>query len=352
MDKPVVRIRKQLLPGGLGWHKTAWTNVSMAALCSRTPFPPHILERLRMARVVLFGLGSGGSKLALNLAQAGVGRFRLVDPARVQVHNCIRHIASLRDVGRWKVDAVSDAMLLHNPTVEVELYPWDVFDPESPAKPETVLREADLAIAATDRTAVQLAINAWTWRLRVPAIFGGCYDGARGGEVLFTLPGEGTPCLACLRSGLEGPEPRGPFDYSAAQRAEDFQGEPGLNAAVDLITDVETQIALGVLLRDTDSPLGALIVPEYNFLLIGGALAAGYYRFKRPFHTFWQPLSGPRCDCHVCQPTRAHDDLPASVAQEVPPKFQALMEQWDQKSPRLPLEPAEDNLLGVHPSPS
>ena len=324
MYKPVVRIRKQPLPGGLGWCKTAWTNVSTAALYSRTPFSPHILERLRMAQVVLFGLGSGGSKLALNLTQAGVGRFRLVDPARVQLHNCTRHVASLRDVGRRKVDAVSDVMLLHNPTVEVELYPWDVFDPESPVKPEAVLLEADLAIAATDRTAVQLAINTWTWRLGVPAIFGGCYDGARGGEVLFTLPGEGTPCLSCLRGGMEGPERQGPFDYSAAQRAEDFQGEPGLSAAVDLITDVETQIALGVLLRDTDSPLG--VTPQYNFLLIGGALATNYYRFKRPFHIFWQPLNGPRYDCHVCQPVRLYDELPASVAQEVPPEFQVLIE--------------------------
>ena len=126
-------------------------------------------------------------------------------------------------------------------------------------------------------------------------------NSARGGEVLYTLPDEGTPCLACLRAGLPIPQGEGPFDYSAAAQEEDYQGEPGLSAAVDFITAVEAQIALALLLRGSDLALAKSIHPKYSFILVGGALAAGYYRFSRPFQIFFQPLKGPRPDCPICQ---------------------------------------------------
>jgi molybdopterin/thiamine biosynthesis adenylyltransferase len=191
--------------------------------------------------------------------------------------------------------------LLNNPEASVDLYPLDLFSPNSPVSVEQALEGTNLVIGATDKVDVQLAINAAAWISGIPAVFGGCYESARGGEVLFTLPGEGTPCLACLRSGLNPPERDGPFDYSAAASAQDYQGEPGLSAAVDLITAVEAQVALAVLLRETSSALAGLVHPRLNYLLIGGALGAGYYRFSRPFQIFYQPLSGPRPDCPVCQ---------------------------------------------------
>jgi len=46
--------------------------------------------------------------------------------------------------------------------------------------------------------------------------------------------------------------------------------------------------------------LAKLIDPHFNFILVGGALASGFYRFKKPFHIFFQPLKGPRKDCLVC----------------------------------------------------
>lgn len=299
--KPITfALKRQASPDGFGSRLAARSNVSAAELYARTPFSPEALARLGQACVAIFGLGSGGSKLALDLAKAGVGRFRLVDPARLEARHVSRHQASLKDVGRWKVEAVAEILLGHNPLATVDCYPLDPFDAECEVEPESLLQGADLAIGATDRTSAQLHLNALAWRLGVPAVFGGCYEAARGGEVLFTLPGEKTPCLACLRAGLPPPEREGPFDYSAALGPEDFRGEPGLGAAVDLVTDVETQIALGLLLRGSDSALQQLVSPQRNFLLVGGALAAGFYRFKRPFHVFWQPLVGPRPGCPVC----------------------------------------------------
>ena len=301
MTAPIISIRDEALPDQAGWRKTAEVEYDLSGLTARTPFSKSLLEKLTNSIVVVFGAGSGGGRISLNLAKAGVGRFRLVDPDILELHNIPRHVASLFHLGRNKADAVAELMLLSNPAVCVEWYPLDGFHPNSPVSPQALFAGADLVIAATDRTSAQLQVNEWAWRLGVPAVFGGCYEAALGGEVLFTLPGAGTPCLACLRAGMPQPERRGTFDYSQASTEAEYHGEPGLNAAVDLVSDIETQIALGVLLRGSDSELGRLIHPQINFLLIGGALGTGYYRFRRPFHIFWQPLAGPRKDCPVCQ---------------------------------------------------
>jgi molybdopterin/thiamine biosynthesis adenylyltransferase len=302
--------------GGFRLHaKSAFTKED---LYSRLPFSNSEVNVLAKSDVTIFGLGSGGALLALRFAQAGVGKLRLIDPAPVQVHNIIRHLATLEDVGRTKVLVAGENVLLHNPSAIVDIYPYDVFSHPVDNDVETILSPTNLILAATDKVNVQLMINAIAWKMKIPAVFGGCYEGAKGGEVLFTLPGEGTPCLACLRAGLKPPENSDVFDYSSVNTIDDFIGEPGFAASVDLITNVEAQVALGVLLREeTTSALGKLIHPKLNYLLIGGALGTGYYKFKRPFHIFWQPLAGPRPGCPVCQSIDS-DDISTMCVDEVP----------------------------------
>jgi molybdopterin/thiamine biosynthesis adenylyltransferase len=248
----------------------------------------------------------------------------LTDPGELKTHNILRHTGTLLDLGRFKVEVVADQILLNNPDVSVDLFPLDLFSTASPVGVDEALEGVDLMIGATDKVDVQLAINAAAWRSGIPAVFGGCYESARGGEVLFTLPGEGTPCLACLRSGLNPPRREGPFDYSAAATSQEYQGEPGLSAAVDLITAVEAQIALAVLLRGTTSALAGLVHPRLNYLLIGGALGAGYYRFNRPFQIFYQPLSGPRPDCPVCQEAESFNGQLPEVGESLPIELQGI----------------------------
>lgn len=319
-----LEITQEFLLGGSS-RKKATSRVPPEELFSRTPFSPQALAGLYRKKVLIFGAGSGGSRLAVYLAQANVGTICLADPGRLQAHNILRHTGTVLDIGKLKVDVVSDTVLMNNPGVTVEAYPLDLFAEDSPITAREALRGADLILAATDKTEIQLAINALAWEMGIPAVFGGCYESARGGEVLYTLPGEGTPCLACLRAGLSAPPREGPFDYSAATRIEDYQGEPGLSAAVDLITAIEAQIALALLLRGTDSSLPKIINPRLNYLLIGGALGAGYYRFARPFHIFFQPLKGPRPDCPVCQEQEVGDLPVPEVADEMPPEMQSYL---------------------------
>ena len=283
--------------------------ITMADVYKRTPFDSADMEILWGKTVLLFGLGSGGSKIAAELARAGVGNLILCDPDTFECANVSRHEGDLTDIDKLKVQLAAERVYKINPAIEVKTYGEDIFEWDK-EDIDSLFKEADLVIASTDVTAVQLMINRFTQKLKLPCVFGGCYEEARGGEVFFTLPDEDMPCLECLRGGLKQPERLGKIDYSTATSADDYQGQPGLHAAVDFITCVEIQIALGILLRESKtSTLAKMIDPARNFLLIGGMMAEDFYRFKKPFDIFYQPLAGPRKTCPTCQATHERSSL-------------------------------------------
>ncbi len=272
-----------------------------AASYERTPFNQLEMKILQNKRVLIFGMGTGGSKIALELARAGVRNLTLCDFDRINFANVSRHEGDLLDVGKPKVQVTAERIYRINPAIKVETYFEDIFERPFEQVKE-IFEQADLVIAATDNTGVQLVINELTHNLVIPCVFGGCYEEALGGEVFFTLPGENMPCLACLRGGVKQPKRKNKIDYSTASGPEDYQGQPGLHAAVDFVTCIEIQICLGILLRKSPtSKLAKMIDPSRNYLLIGGMLSEGFYRFIKPFDIFYQPLSGPRKKCVVCQ---------------------------------------------------
>ena len=69
---------------------------------------------LESKKVLIVGLGSGGAPIAVELAKAGVGHFILMDFDRIELHNIARHICGVNELGRLKVNAVKDAILLKN----------------------------------------------------------------------------------------------------------------------------------------------------------------------------------------------------------------------------------------------
>lgn len=278
-------------------------------LYARTPFSSRVMDFLWRTRVGILGVGSGGSTLALELARAGVGELRLADPQKLELANISRHELSIGSVGRNKAEGVAEQIHYINPYIKVKVFPCDVLADDAGREREQFFDGLDLIIGATDKTAIQLSINREGVGRGVAMVFGGCYESARGGEVLFWLPGKNTPCLECLRGGLSQPEQSGKIDYSTATSPDDYEGEPGLHAAINLITNIEAELALGVLLREeASSELGKLIDPTQSYLLIGGARAQGFYLFRKAFDIFWQPLKGQRRDCGACQSSISEED--------------------------------------------
>src|SRR5207247_4678907 len=77
-------------------------------------------------RVLVAGLGSGGSTVALELAKAGVRLFTLIDPDRIEESNLIRHECDDRYLGWNKAEAVADLIRHRNGEAEVQAMPFDL----------------------------------------------------------------------------------------------------------------------------------------------------------------------------------------------------------------------------------
>jgi len=91
------------------------------------------LQRIREGSVTLIGAGALGNEVAKNLALLGVGRFHLVDFDVVSPSNlnrCIMFQSS--DIGRKKVDALSDGIHRVRPDTIVETFDGRAEDHDDP----------------------------------------------------------------------------------------------------------------------------------------------------------------------------------------------------------------------------
>jgi len=81
------------------------------------------MAKLADSRVIVFGIGGVGSYLAEALARSGVGHLALVDDDKVCLTNINRQIiATVRTVGRQKVDVMKERILDINPKADVTTF--------------------------------------------------------------------------------------------------------------------------------------------------------------------------------------------------------------------------------------
>lgn len=82
------------------------------------------LEKLRSARVALFGIGGVGSFAAEAMARGGVGHITLVDGDTVSITNINRQLIALHStVGKEKTAVMAERIADISPETEVETYP-------------------------------------------------------------------------------------------------------------------------------------------------------------------------------------------------------------------------------------
>lgn len=81
------------------------------------------LEKLKNAKVAVFGVGGVGSFVVEALARAGVGSFVLIDKDQVSLSNINRQlIATYNTIGKLKVDVAKERILSINPEAKVETF--------------------------------------------------------------------------------------------------------------------------------------------------------------------------------------------------------------------------------------
>lgn len=81
------------------------------------------VERLRDARVAVFGIGGVGGYALEALARSGVGTLDLIDNDKVSVTNLNRQIIATRQtIGQYKVEAARERVLAINPDARVNIF--------------------------------------------------------------------------------------------------------------------------------------------------------------------------------------------------------------------------------------
>lgn len=81
------------------------------------------MEKLKNARVAVFGVGGVGGYVVEALARSGVGTLDLIDDDKVSLTNINRQIiATTGTVGKYKVDVAKDRVLDINPEATVNIY--------------------------------------------------------------------------------------------------------------------------------------------------------------------------------------------------------------------------------------
>ena len=81
------------------------------------------MEKLRSARVALFGLGGVGGYAAEALARAGIGHIDLIDDDTVSLTNLNRQLlATHSTIGKYKVDIAAKRIADIDPSIEVRTF--------------------------------------------------------------------------------------------------------------------------------------------------------------------------------------------------------------------------------------
>lgn len=216
---------------------------------------------LKEKTVLMLGVGSGGSTIAIELAKAGVGNFILIDPDRVEVVNMVRHVCGLSDLGRYKTKAVKDLMLDKNPYINITTYEnelnWD-WKKEFTA----IAKKADLIYCGTDNRPSRVITNLTSLEENRTTIYAGTFRRAYGGQILRVIP-HSSLCYQCFIDTfpllaqdreISSEEQAARFEYSDRP----VPVEPGLSSDILPISTMSVKLGILELLKGSNSSLKSL----------------------------------------------------------------------------------------------
>lgn len=285
------------------------------------------VDILSNKRVMIVGLGSFGSQIAIELAKAGVGNFALFDFDRVELHNLARHTATINDLGRLKTDVLTDAILGKNKLAKVDRYPIDINEHKGVMDLEVA--KSDLIICATDNNPSRFALTDSLLKHGKIGIFGRAVTRAEGGDVFRHRP-DG-PCYHCLvgaaAHALASEEITGRDQLPAYVSEADANAaiQVGLSSDIEPICNLMVKLSLMELSRGEQSGIEAL----------ESELTYDYYMWanrRERRHAKWTPFNAsPRTptilrwygarinkvdDCPLCSNSITldlGDDLPIDI---------------------------------------
>lgn len=124
------------------------------------------MEKLRSARVAVFGIGGVGGHVVEALARTGIGTFDLIDNDEVSITNVNRQIiATLDTVGKYKTEVMKERILSINPDAVVNVHNC-FFLPET--RGEFDFAQYSYVVDAVDTVAAKIALAEACTEANVP----------------------------------------------------------------------------------------------------------------------------------------------------------------------------------------
>jgi len=247
-------------------HNAYWKNVPVQI----TPVRNEIFSRfeglietdaLSDKKVLVVGLGSGGSHITLELAKSGGMNFFIMDHEPFEIGNVGRHIVGISHTGRYKTKIVAGEIKDRNPYARVQTYE-EKLSGDNIGKLRTIVRQVDLGICATDDREPKLIFNRICIEENKPCIFAGAFRRAYGGQILFVHPFKSL-CYQCFCMLL--PDLATDQEISSREQSEYLAYtdrpvaiEPGLSNDIAPISLMVTKLAIQHLLKDKETTLRSL----------------------------------------------------------------------------------------------
>jgi len=255
------------------------------------------VSELKDKNVVVIGLGSGGSTIALDLLRSGVANQTWIDFDDISVSNLCRSDYDLCDVGRKKTEALLDRAFKINPCAEITIITENVLEMDG-ARLAEIIEKADLIIEATDSVKSKTLINGLAYHVK-PVVYPSVYEFGKGGDILFTIQNV-TPCFECVFGDIL-PQmkevKRGDWDYSTGQA----KPMPGLIADIKVIASRTVKIALAILMGDSKNSFFDKVIESQNSILFVGN-EKDFWIFEESFQEVWAKTEiNPECCCQTLQ---------------------------------------------------
>ena len=126
------------------------------------------MDKLKDAKVAVFGIGGVGSFVCEGLARSGIGNFILIDYDKVDESNINRQIiATTKTIGRYKAELMAERILEINPNANVEIYKeFYMADSES----DIITEDLTYAVDCVDTIMAKIAIICKCDEIDVPVI--------------------------------------------------------------------------------------------------------------------------------------------------------------------------------------
>lgn len=202
---------------------------------------PQSEERLKSLRVVIIGLGGGGSHIAQQLAHVGVGTIHLIDPQTIEASNLNRLVgATQKDVDDVtpKVDIAARVIKSIRPWIQVET------EQKKWQEADYLVKDAHVILGCIDgymeREYLELAARRYCMPyidigMDVAALNEGAF--AVAGQMIATRPGK--PCMRCI----------GFLTTDRLNVEENNYGDAGGNPQVVWTNGTLASIAVGALIK-------------------------------------------------------------------------------------------------------